>query len=1104
MKKAIILICGLVAAYTTFAQLAPATRSDVFPPSPNASSLGKYGDIPVGLFTGVPQVSIPMFSIKTKRLGVSVGLSYHAGGIKLEDRSSSVGMGWSLMAGGTISRSMRGRPDETSSGGFINGTPLNQIKTDPVLAYQAVNGVIDTQPDLFYFNFGGYSGKFFFDQAGKIYSNIANKFVIKPPFGQNASAGGGWSIITEDGTEYIFDVTETETVTSFCASGPGIPFPTSPIPTYISAWQLTKIISPDRTDEITFEYTTGGMPVVYKGFGSETKYIADASSPITGVPKSFCENEVRVTAVDLIKINFANGYLHFNYGIAPRTDIPNARTLKRVGLYNTQNQQLREFVLEHDYFSYQANFTKLKLLSVKEQKSDFLPSTSLIQQNIAVIEAQPPFLLDYYELYNPTIQTNGVRYAQDHWGYYNGIDNAGKGYTTMIPERVIEYSNNTNALIEGADKSPILEGSQTFALKSVTYPTGGYTGFEYELHDCIEPDLPYSKKKNAVQYSMSNLNPTSTAFDIKSYDISGKTLATIFLSTPNCTPDGAATVCNSTALNPGCPTIRIQKCNGGNGGIGLLGSCSNWVNIGTTYVGYYPNTYCKVTLPDGKYRLQGSGSGNYTASISYFEKDVMIVNGVASPNKKVGGLRISRMISNTAPTDPKPIIKKYVYKTVDGNSSGKLLSVPLYSYKTVVFESKTVAGTQITNSGYIPYISLGSYSNVALGTASGSYVCYTDVTVLNGDNGENGQENYKFSFYPDMVSNTFPFGPSTTFDYLRGLQEQNTIYKNDVVMKPVEMTTNIYNTTAFAPISVNGLKVGFKVEGIGGSSLISNYAFSEFQERTNWLFLANVKKRIYDSNSANYVETEGSFDYSISHYQLKTQTRTNSDGIKYITSLKYPLDYPNAGVLANMRSRNMQNAIVEKFDKMQKGTDAEQLLQATLNTYILDNNNKIVLSKVSQTELSKPDNNIIAPSYIDQQFFSYDAVTGNLLQVTTKGNDNTSFIWGYGDMLPIAEIKNATKTQVDVALSVASLTPATANALTDETTIRAKMQTVRQQLSQSLVTSNTYQPHIGTTSTTNPTSLSVYYTFDNFGRLKEIKNDKLEVVKSYRYNTRGQ
>ena len=74
----------------------PNFPESVVPPSPNAAALGKYGDIPVSLYTGTPNISVPLYNLKSKKMSVPVSLSYHASGIKVDDVASNVGLGWSL------------------------------------------------------------------------------------------------------------------------------------------------------------------------------------------------------------------------------------------------------------------------------------------------------------------------------------------------------------------------------------------------------------------------------------------------------------------------------------------------------------------------------------------------------------------------------------------------------------------------------------------------------------------------------------------------------------------------------------------------------------------------------------------------------------------------------------------------------------------------------------------------------------------------------------------------------------------------------------------------------------------------------------------------
>ena len=80
--------------------------------TPEASELGKYGKMPVGHFTGTPEISIPLTELRAKGFTVPVSLSYHASGNKPDAHPGWTGLGWSLHAGGRITRTTNGLDDE--------------------------------------------------------------------------------------------------------------------------------------------------------------------------------------------------------------------------------------------------------------------------------------------------------------------------------------------------------------------------------------------------------------------------------------------------------------------------------------------------------------------------------------------------------------------------------------------------------------------------------------------------------------------------------------------------------------------------------------------------------------------------------------------------------------------------------------------------------------------------------------------------------------------------------------------------------------------------------------------------------------------------------
>ena len=219
------LICGV------FAQNNP--YNEVSIASPTAASLGKYADVPVSAHTGIPQISIPIYTIKEGPLSVPVSLSYHAGGLKVWETASWVGAGWSLNAGGVITRTVMGAPDERwtsnvanqthgylSDSGYSNhlyipvGQPYPYQPSPGTRGYfrnhweEFAAGRKDGEPDMFFFNVGGYSGKFFFRDDGKPIllpeQDVRIEYDYTPGTAQSIS---GFTLTTPDGTKYYFGKT---------------------------------------------------------------------------------------------------------------------------------------------------------------------------------------------------------------------------------------------------------------------------------------------------------------------------------------------------------------------------------------------------------------------------------------------------------------------------------------------------------------------------------------------------------------------------------------------------------------------------------------------------------------------------------------------------------------------------------------------------------------------------------------------------------------------------------------------------------------------------------------------------------------------------------
>lgn len=80
--------------------------------SPTAGSLGKYGDVPVSYYNGTPNLNVPIQGFDIRGVSLNLSVNYDASGVMPNNHSGWVGQNWSLSAGGVITRSAQGYADE--------------------------------------------------------------------------------------------------------------------------------------------------------------------------------------------------------------------------------------------------------------------------------------------------------------------------------------------------------------------------------------------------------------------------------------------------------------------------------------------------------------------------------------------------------------------------------------------------------------------------------------------------------------------------------------------------------------------------------------------------------------------------------------------------------------------------------------------------------------------------------------------------------------------------------------------------------------------------------------------------------------------------------
>jgi len=358
MKWKDFLIFVLLCFWSNIFINAQSTDFTVAVPSPNAASLGQYAEIPVSYFTGVPDISIPIYSVKGRRLELPVTLSYHASGLRPDMHPGWIGEGWSLFAGGVITRKINGFIDEYkksfsgSWGYYFNCTNLNNANwsSNATIAQNAVvftpvlhddpfpqSTDVDVEPDEFDFNFLGYSGKFFMDQTGnwQVQCDKAIKISFNPadfvnPFIQNVTGlgidnqdvsktFGRFTLTDENGNKYIFG--------SVDANNSAIEFSDIMIPQTgmlgasitATSWYLTQIVSADNSETINLSYERGPL-TSYIGYEFSQSHIQASagggflSPPCTWSTSNFSGLNGRVLfPVYLTSISMPSQYMNIDF-----------------------------------------------------------------------------------------------------------------------------------------------------------------------------------------------------------------------------------------------------------------------------------------------------------------------------------------------------------------------------------------------------------------------------------------------------------------------------------------------------------------------------------------------------------------------------------------------------------------------------------------------------------------------------------------------------------------------------------------------------------------------------------------------------------------------
>lgn len=1044
--------------------------------SPDIGTLSKFIDIPVSHYTGSPDVSIPIHTVRLgKYLTVPITLRYHMSGIKVDELASNVGLGWNLDAGGAIIHSIYGLNDGQQNGWTKNQTNIPQtglLREDfyenETVNYDApwyifnnsvMNGHIDSQPDLFSYSIPGKSGKFFFTQQGKV--NFMPFENSKIEFVTSVNGFVSFSIIDDKGIRYSFNTKETIGFERNSGCN-GMEYGDSG-----QSFFLDRIVAPNN-DYIEFEYE----PYDYTSKIQFSETRANRISGDNGCPVILpCKVEqkeiVHSFRIKSIKSSLGE-VVNFSYSTS-RADLLGSKALNKI-VSQINGQTINTFDFNYGYFLASS-------LSPDTTLNKRLKLNSLIKNNTE------KYTFDYNSLNLP----HRLSVQQDHWGYYNGLLNSSAG--TLLPVDL------NNSFISGANRETDPEAKLASTLQRITYPTGGNTSFYLESNEIYNQFRKTIPEQQGVSFTPLSNEPAV-------YELNVPNTARSFTASW----DISKSIINAS--------VKLEK---------------NGVQIGI-YTGKSNGSIDIPQLAAGTYQVKFS----YVTDPNDLSSDIFRIGWIfdklesVAENRLVGGLRIKQV--NHDSNDGLPaIIKNYTYKlkgTV--NSSGKTLYTPVYIYKRYMPHTSSTQPICV-------YIQQNSNSLAPLSLLSGGSTVYDYIEEYVSNNREqSGYTSYDYvnegtvpidSADLSMDGIKFPFAPKIVNSWLNGVLLKKTEYnydKSQNKFSPIRIAEYEYKKQIGDGANesfVRGATIGVKT-----SASYNIFAIDYYYLYSSWFRLLREKETIFSTQGGVENIKEYFYDNPIHGYPNRIK-RSSSNTRSLIEMTLFPGDY-NVGTvfIDNMTSKNLAAYPIERLKYFEQD-NVPKFIQGEVNQYKMGGQGLIDVSYQLETQLpipitafKKSNSTLGDPNFVgvngsfvkddrykvNFQFLTYDPY-GNLREFRDRSNALTVYLWGYGGQYPVLEIKNTTYAEVSTVLTKAVIDDLNSSSQTEtvmETLIKNAATKLRNALPQAMVTSYTYRPLVGMTSKTDTRGIIEYYKYDGIQRLQGILDHLNNVNKSFDYHYR--
>lgn len=1002
--------------------------------TPQAAAFQKVNFIPVSNYTGRTNISIPIFTIKSGNITVPITLSYNSSGVKVNDIPSSVGSNWSLNAGGTISKVVRGMDDFADTG----YSPLN-LNTYTHMASPA----------------GWLRWKY--TKPRDFYDTGVSHHIVEPA--ENDDPQPDLFIVSAPGLNTRY----THTVAN-AASG-AVPFtPGTGGEVFELSGQKNKI-----EETVNRVNILGSFVVAQQVSGSNAwqyhdgAFLPSSNTSLLGRPNP------RILGINTIKVTSLSGmeYQFNDFDVSQFTSIEENVNSTTLTTFNPAkwNSNLK--------------IESYNLSKIKDHKSNK--------------EVNFEYEKYYKGSYDPIDDTSYINGAALPFNMDSKIDAKSVKYPQIHRLKKITYDKGSVEFIYGLNRQDvtdekaltqiIIKDINGVIIKKLNLQYTYFTNTAYAAtaqNKRLRLDKVYST--NAQNEALPGYNLTYNTTGLPPRGTWGQD----FLGYSNGT--------YNTSVNNAKPHMYFYP-DSGKESILPINKGSGYYYIGGTYSLASNLTHSKAGILT-KIEYPTGGSSEFEYELNQFKISSATITG--------GGLRIKTQHLKDEHGNAQ--ILDYQYTETNNMSSGSIVSFANY----VDLKVKT---------GYTPPLSIGNTTNhfsfkvyrtsqAQAELTKGAFVGYARVIVKNRVN--NGYMEYIYNAPKDFpnalptrvvsplrpafsaIANTAARNGTHSYTIDNDIKRGNLVHKRvyDKHGSIKTHTHNQYTYKKFASIDYN--------HNIKISNAHSHYDFAHgggyqgpyLQETVS---IPNERYVLTQSVTTNYLDGGNTaITKQIIYDPVYPLIKENKiiDNTKTVHNKYYYPHDSQVSSLAYMNNLKVQNRYSEMIQQ-EAYHDGQKIFTERISYHNFGNNlylpNKIFTAKGANT--------LEEGAIIDQRDSN-----GNILQYHTKDGIYTSFIYGYGNTVLVAKIENATYSSAVNALPISISQLQNLDSASDKNILMGYFTTLRNALPNARVTSYTYIPGIGVQTITGNRGKTVSYVYDNFHRLKYVKDLDGNVIKEHNYH----